>query len=68
MWSFVNHGLATAVVDFTSDFAVLWIGLIFAVALSGAMIAWSAIQHARDQERQAATSLQSHIEERRDAA
>jgi hypothetical protein len=68
MWSFLGYGPATAVVDFTSDFAVVFMGLILAVVLSGLMIAWVAIRHAWDQERQEAAPLPSRAADQRDAA
>jgi hypothetical protein len=68
MWSFLEYGPATAVVDFTGDFSVAFIGLISAVVLSGTMIAWSAIRQAREQERQDAAPPLPHAADRRDAA
>jgi hypothetical protein len=68
MWSFLEYGPATAVVDFTSDFAVVFMGLMLAVVLPGAMIAWSAIRQAREQERQDAAPPLPHTADQRDAA
>lgn len=45
MWNFMNAGPATGILDFTSDFSVMFIGLISAVGLPAVMIAWSAIRH-----------------------
>ncbi|HXG19757.1 MAG TPA: hypothetical protein VNN62_11895 [Methylomirabilota bacterium] len=49
MWSVMNYGPATAMLDFTSDFSVVLIGLVSVVGLSAAMITWSAIRHYKAQ-------------------
>ena len=46
MWTFSNYsGMATTVVDFTTELSPLLIGLVGLVGVSGAMIAVSAIRY-----------------------
>jgi hypothetical protein len=46
MWNFMTQsGIATTVVDFTSEFSPLLIGLVSLVWLSAAMLAVIAIRH-----------------------
>lgn len=46
MWNFMTQpGIATTVVDFTSEFSPLLIGLVGLVGLSAAMLAVIAIRH-----------------------
>jgi hypothetical protein len=52
MWSFMDQGPATAVLDFTSDFSMMFIWLIGVVGLSAAMILWAAIEYSRTKTRQ----------------
>jgi hypothetical protein len=52
MQSFMTYGPATAVLDYTSDFSALLIGLISVVGVSAVMIAWAAIRHSMSQTQQ----------------
>ncbi len=46
MWTFSNYsGMATTVVDFTTEFAPLLVGLMSLVGVSAGMIAVMAIRH-----------------------
>lgn len=46
MWTFSNYaGMATTVVDFTTEFAPLLVGLVSLVGVSAGMIAVMTIRH-----------------------
>lgn len=69
MWSFMSQsGPAMAVLDFTNDFSVLFIGLVGIVGLSAAMIVWAALGPYRSQKHERAAEVPSFETNQRDAA
>jgi predicted permease len=69
MWSVTpQSGLATAVLDFTSDFSGLLIGLVGIVGLSAAILVYMAIHHALPRKRQVTVKTASVATNQRDAA
>jgi hypothetical protein len=69
MWSFMGQsGPATAVLDFTNDFSVLFIGLVSIVGLSAAMIVWVAICHYLSQKHERLAKMPFRDANQRDAA
>lgn len=45
MWSMMDQGLATTVLNYTNDLSLLLIGLIIVEWSAAAIIVWMAIQH-----------------------
>jgi hypothetical protein len=68
MWNFMNYGPAMGILDFTSDFSVMVMGLISAVGLSAAMIAWSAIRYYKTQTQHPAAPKPPLAADQQDAA
>jgi hypothetical protein len=69
MWNFMpQSGPATAVLDYTSDFSVLLVGLVGIVGFSVGMITWIAIRHYLAQKRLPPAKIVSTATDHRDAA
>lgn len=69
MWSFsTSSGIATTVVDMTAEFSPLLIGLVGLVAVSGAMIAVSALRYYWSQQRQPTPQILPTAPPHREAA
>jgi uncharacterized oligopeptide transporter (OPT) family protein len=69
MWNFMHQsGPATAVLDFTSDFSVLLVGLVGLVGVSAGILIWMGIRHHLAQKRLPLTKGVSVAADRRDAA
>ncbi len=69
MWTFSNYsGMATAVVDLTTELSPLLIGLVGLMAVSGAMIALSALRYYWSQRRQPTPQVTLPVPDHRAAA
>ena len=68
MWSFIDQGPATAVLDFTDDFFPLLLWLIGVVGVSAMMILWTAIEYSRRKMRQFTVSTTPVSLDQHDAA
>jgi uncharacterized membrane-anchored protein len=69
MWTFSNSsGIATTVVDFTTELSPLLVGLVSLVLLSAGMIAIIAIRHYLSEQHQSPAQLPLTTPDHRDAA
>ena len=69
MWNFMSQsGPAMAVLDFTNDLSVLFIGLVGIVGLSAAMIVWAALCPYLSQKHERAAEMPSCETNQQDAA
>ena len=68
MWSFMDQGPATAVLDFTNDFSLLFLWLIGVVGVSAVMILWAAIAYSSRKTHQVTVSTTPVSLEQHDAA
>jgi hypothetical protein len=68
MWSMMNQGPATAVLDYTNDLSMLLSGLIAVVWLSATIIVGMAIQHYRSQTQRPTVDTPSFAADQQDAA
>ena len=69
MWTFsTSSGMATTVVDFTTEFAPLVIGLVGLVLLSAGMIAVIAIRHSLSQQVESTPQVSPAVPNHQEAA
>ncbi len=69
MWNFITQpGLASAVVDFTSDLSPVIVGLLSLVGLSAGMIVFAAIRHHLSQSTKPAAKTAPTSKDRQEAA
>jgi hypothetical protein len=69
MWNFITQpGLASAVVDFTSELSPVIVGLLGLVGLSAGMIVFAAIRYHRSQRTQPTAGTAPASTDQREAA